>query len=75
MVFLRGSCLVVEERQEFPVRYASKMIPLKILNEFCIELRADRDYGGTEITIIATLHQISTHTNNINAYANSVANA
>ena len=37
-----------------------------------IDLSADRDYGANELAIIATLHQASTQTYDIDAYANAV---
>ena len=40
---------------------------------FRIDLPADRDYyGANELAIIATLHQSSTQTYDIDAYANAV---
>ena len=40
---------------------------------FRIDLPADRDcYGANELVIIATLHQVSTQTYDIDAYANAV---
>jgi len=48
------------------------MIPLNIMYGFRIDLPADRDYGATEFTIIATLHHASTQTYDIDAYANAV---